>query len=64
MPDSLLTSGQRGPRGSLGGAWEAPKRDDVFSERLGKVLEGSWGDFGALGWSLGRSWDVQMLIFR
>ena len=51
-------------QGVLGGAWEAPKTDDVFSERLGRVLGGSWGGFGALGWSLGRSWDVQMLIFR
>ena len=40
MPDSLLTSGQRGPRGSLGGVWEAPKTEEVFSEGLGKVLGG------------------------
>ena len=30
-------------QGVLGGAWEAPKTDDVFSERLGRVL-------GGLGW--------------
>ena len=64
VPDSLLTSGQRGPRGSLGEVWEAPKTEEVFSEGLGRVLGGAWGGFGALGWSLGRSWDVQMLIFR
>ena len=57
-----------GPREVPGGpweeAWEAPKTDDVFSERLGRVLGGSWGGFGALGWSSGRSWEVQMLLFH
>ena len=47
----------------LGGAWEASKTDDVFSERLGRVLGGPWGGFGALGWSLGRFWEVKMLLF-
>ena len=51
-------------QGVLGGAWEVPKTDDVFSERSGRVLGGSWGGFGALGWSLGRSWEVKMLLFR
>ena len=35
----------------LGEATEAPKREEVFSERPGGILEGSWGGFGALGWS-------------
>ena len=47
----------------LGGVWEAPKTKEVFSEGLGRVLGWSWGGFGALGWSLGRSWDVKLLIF-
>ena len=51
-------------QGVLGGAWEAPKTDDVFSERLGRVLGSPWGGFGALRWSLGRSWEVKMLLFR
>ena len=57
-----------GPSGSpredpvgLGRAWEGPKTDDVFSERLGRVLGGSWGRFGALRRSSGRSWEVQMI---
>ena len=50
------------PRSSWG-SWEAPETDDVFSEGLRKVLGSSWGGFGALGWSLGRSWEVQMLLF-
>ena len=50
-------------QGVLGGVWEAPKTEEVFSEGLERVLGSSWGDFGALGWSLGRSWDVKMLIF-
>ena len=51
-------------QGLLWGAWEVPKTDDVFSERSGRVLGGSWGGFGALRWSLGRSWEVKMLLFR
>ena len=51
-------------QGVLGGAWEVPKTDDVFSERLGRVLGGSWGGFGPLGWSSARSWEVQMLLFH
>ena len=47
-------------QGSLEAAWEASKTDEVFSERLGRVLWGFWGGFGALGWSLGRSWEVKM----
>ena len=60
----VLGESSGGPRGSSGGVWEAPKTEEVFSEGLGRVLGWSWGGFGALGWSLGRSWDVQMLIFR
>jgi hypothetical protein len=60
----VLGGSSGGPRRSLGGVWEAPKTEEVFSEGLGRVLGWSWGGFGALGWSLGRSWDVQMLIFR
>ena len=41
----------------------APKTEEVFSQGLGKVLGGPWGGFGALGWSLGRSWEVKMLLF-
>ena len=51
-------------QGVLGGACEAPKTDEVFSEGLEKVLGSSWGGFGALGWSLSRSWEVKMLLFR
>ena len=50
-------------QGVLGGTWEAPKTDDVFSERLGRVLGGPWGGFGALGWSSGRSSEIKMLLF-
>ena len=49
----VLGGGPREFPGVLGGAWEAPKTDDVFSERLGRVLGGSWGGFGALGVVLG-----------
>ena len=59
----VLGRSSGGPRGSLAEVWEAPKTEGVFSEGLGRVLEGSWGDFGALGWSLGRSWEVKMLLF-
>ena len=60
----VLGRSSGGPRGSLGEVWEAPKTDEVFLERLGRVLGGSWGGFGALWSSLGRSWEVRMLIFR
>ena len=50
----VLGGSSGGPRGSL----------DVFSERLGRVLGAPWGGFGALRWSLGRSWEVKMLLFR
>ena len=60
----VLGGSSGGPRGSLGGVWEAPKTEEVFSKGLGRVLGGPWGGFGALGWSLGRSWEVKMLLFR
>ena len=60
----VLGGSSGGRRRSLGEVWEAPKTEEVFSEGLGRVLGWSWGGFGALGWSLGRSWDVQMLMFR
>ena len=60
----VLGGSSGGPRKSLGGVWEAPKTEEVFSEGLGRVLGSSWGGFGALGWSLNRSCDVQMLIFH
>jgi len=48
----------------LGGPRGAPKTQKVLSECLGGSLGGPWGDFGRLGWSLGRTQGVQMLIFR
>ena len=44
-----------GGLGVLGRSWEAPETDEVFLERLGRVLGGSWGDFGALWSALGWS---------
>ena len=60
----VLWGSSGGPRGSLGEVWEAPKTEEVCSEGLGRVLGWSWGGFGALGWSLGRSLEVEMLVFR
>ena len=51
-------------QGVVGGSWEVPKTDDVFSERVGRILGGSWGGFGALGWSLGRTWELEMSKFH
>ena len=39
----VLGGSSGGPRGSLGEIWEAPKTDEVFLERLRRVL-------GLLGW--------------
>ena len=53
-----------GPRGSVGRGQKGPTTQKVLSERLGGGLGGPWGDFGCLGWSLGPTQGVKMLIFR
>ena len=53
-----------GPRESMGRGQKAPQTQKVLSKCLGGGLGGPWGDFGHLGWSLGPTQGVQMLIFR
>ncbi len=52
------------PRWSSGRGQKGPKTQKVLSECLGWGLGRHWGDFGRLGWSLGPTQGVQMLIFR
>ena len=53
-----------GPRSSLGVVEEHQTHRRCSRSVWGSVLGAPWGDSGRLGWSLGPTQEVKMLIFR